>query len=318
MTHFQFHWVTWLQLRTASSARSVRLEWRPEKATVPLVDHEGHEHGTGGGLSSLAVRGQYLCHGATESRLLIEDKSVEEDDPLLHTLHNVLISKMSEARNTVLHGSPAGHILVMDPFKMEPLSLTVQEPKGFVNVSLRKMSVEGLGNFQLRDIVTNLDILRTSVLMRFPEIKVKATYKLKGFLNPPFSQSLSDEGLFEARIPNGMASWIGRIDLKDTEHSGDSILSLSQAAFRTYWEAASHAFSSFLKKNKDALESAGELLQAVSAAVIEKVQKMAEEGSGAGHRPRHGKVQADFLVRDVPSEAQPPHNQRHRSRFRAA
>ncbi|XP_055939392.1 uncharacterized protein LOC129969021 [Argiope bruennichi] len=207
-----------------------------------------------------------------------DSKHDDEDDPLLHTLHNVLISKMSEARSTVLHGSPSGQVLVMDPFKMEPLSLTVQEPKGFVNVSLRKMSIEGLGNFQLRDIVTNLDILRTSVLLRFPEVRVKATYKLKGFLNPPFSQSLSDEGLFEAKIPDAMATWIGKIDLKDPPNAGASILSLSQAAFRTYWESASHAFTSFLKKNRDALDSAGELLQAVSAAVVEKVQRLAEEG----------------------------------------
>ncbi|GIX73698.1 uncharacterized protein CEXT_525481 [Caerostris extrusa] len=189
---------------------------------------------------------------ATEPQNPVEDKSAEEDDPLLHTLHNVLISKMSEARNTVLHGSPAGHILVMDPFKMEPLSLTVQEPKGFVNVSLRKMSVEGLGNFQLRDIVTNLDILRTS--------------------------SLSDEGLFEARIPNGMASWIGRIDLKDTEHSGDSILSLSQAAFRTYWEAASHAF---LQLPEEEQRRPGERRGAAAGGERRghrEGQKMAEEG----------------------------------------
>ncbi|GFT36801.1 uncharacterized protein NPIL_471671 [Nephila pilipes] len=221
----------------------------------------------------------YICQiFASEVQPIADDSHEDDDDPLLHSLHSVLIGKMAEARNTVLHGSPAGHVLVLDPFKMEPLSLTVQEPKGFVNVSLRKMSVEGLGNFQLRDIVTNLDILRTSVLLRFPEIKVKATYKLKGFLNPPFSQSLSDEGLFEAKIPNAAATWIGRIDLKDPPNAGSSILSLSQAAFRTYWEATSHAFTSFLKKNKDALDSAGELLQAVSAAVVEKVQRMAEEG----------------------------------------
>ncbi|GFV59112.1 uncharacterized protein TNCV_650002 [Trichonephila clavipes] len=221
----------------------------------------------------------YVCQiFASEVQPLADNKHDDDDDPLLHSLHSVLIGKMAEARNTVLHGSPAGQVLVLDPFKMEPLSLTVQEPKGFVNVSLRKMSVEGLGNFQLRDIVTNLDILRTSVVLSFPEIRVKATYKLKGFLNPPFSQSLSDEGLFEAKIPNAAATWIGRIDLKDPPNAGSSILSLSQAAFRSYWEVASHTFTSFLKKNKDALESAGELLQAVSAAVVEKVQRMAEEG----------------------------------------
>ncbi|GFY62274.1 uncharacterized protein TNIN_145181 [Trichonephila inaurata madagascariensis] len=221
----------------------------------------------------------YVCQiFGSEVQPSADNKHDDDDDPLLHSLHSVLIGKMAEARNTVLHGSPAGQVLVLDPFKMEPLSLTVQEPKGFVNVSLRKMSVEGLGNFQLRDIVTNLDILRTSVVLRFPEIRVKATYKLKGFLNPPFSQSLSDEGLFEAKIPNAAATWIGRIDLKDPPNAGSSILSLSQAAFRSYWEAASHTFTSFLKKNKDALESAGELLQAVSAAVVEKVQRMAEEG----------------------------------------
>lgn len=55
-------------------------------------------------------------------------------------------------------------------------------------------------------------------------------------------------------------------------------MSLSQAAFRTYWDAATHSFSSFLKKNTDALQQASELLQAVSTAVVEKVQKMAEEG----------------------------------------
>lgn len=54
-------------------------------------------------------------------------------------------------------------------------------------------------------------------------------------------------------------------------------MSLSQAAFRTYWDAATHSFDSFLKKNAGALEGAGELLQAVSTAVMEKVQKMAEE-----------------------------------------
>ncbi|GFV59111.1 uncharacterized protein TNCV_650001 [Trichonephila clavipes] len=219
-----------------------------------------------------------VCFAIFKSLLAADNKHDDDDDPLLHSLHSVLIGKMAEARNTVLHGSPAGQVLVLDPFKMEPLSLTVQEPKGFVNVSLRKMSVEGLGNFQLRDIVTNLDILRTSVVLSFPEIRVKATYKLKGFLNPPFSQSLSDEGLFEAKIPNAAATWIGRIDLKDPPNAGSSILSLSQAAFRSYWEVASHTFTSFLKKNKDALESAGELLQAVSAAVVEKVQRMAEEG----------------------------------------
>ncbi|KAF8792940.1 hypothetical protein HNY73_004478 [Argiope bruennichi] len=187
-----------------------------------------------------------------------DSKHDDEDDPLLHTLHNVLISKMSEARSTVLHGSPAGQVLVMDPFKMEPLSLTVQEPKGFVNVSLRKMSIEGLGNFQLRDIVTNLDILRTSVLLRFPEVRVKATYKLK-----------------DSRC-HGYVDWKDRPQ-RPAKCRGFH-LSLSQAAFRTYWESASHAFTSFLKKNRDALDSAGELLQAVSAAVVEKVQRLAEEG----------------------------------------
>ncbi|XP_035211654.1 uncharacterized protein LOC118185845 isoform X2 [Stegodyphus dumicola] len=206
-----------------------------------------------------------------------ESQSLEEEDPLLHSLHSVLIGKMSEAKNAVLHGSPAGHIPVLDPFKMEPLTLTVQEPKGFVNVSLRKMFVEGLGNFQLRDIVTNLDVLRTSVLLRFPEIRVKGTYKLKGFLNPPFSQSLTDEGMFEAKVNDAMATWIGRIEHKEPD-TDSSILSLSQASFRTYWEAASHTFTSFLKKNEGALEKAGELLQAVSSAVIEKVQRLAEEG----------------------------------------
>ncbi|XP_015921498.1 uncharacterized protein [Parasteatoda tepidariorum] len=208
----------------------------------------------------------------------IDIKQDDDNDPILHSLHSVLINKMSDARNTVLHGSSAGHILVLDPFKMEPLTLTVQEPKGFVNVSLKKISVEGLGNFQLRDIVTNLDILRTSVLLRFPEVKVMASYKLKGFLNPPFSQSLVDEGIYEAKVNDAVATWIGRIELKDASHSGNAILSLSQAAFRTYWNSATHAFTSFLKKNEGALQQATELLQAVSAAVVEKVQKLAEEG----------------------------------------
>lgn len=64
----------------------------------------------------------------------------DDNDPILHSLHSVLIGKMAEARNTVLHGSPAGQLPAMDPFQMEPLTLTVQEPKGFVNVSLRKVS----------------------------------------------------------------------------------------------------------------------------------------------------------------------------------
>lgn len=80
------------------------------------------------------------------------------------------------------------------------------------------MTVEGLGNFQLKDMVTNLDILRTSVLLRFPEVKVKGAFKLKGFLNPPYAQSLSDEGIFEAKVRNAQATWIGRIDQK--EHEG--------------------------------------------------------------------------------------------------
>lgn len=59
---------------------------------------------------------------------------------------------------------------------------------------------------------------------------------------------------------------------------GASILNLSQAAFRTYWQAATHSFTSFLKKNGGALGQAGELLRAVSTAVVEKVQRLAEEG----------------------------------------
>lgn len=79
------------------------------------------------------------------------------------------------------------------------------------------MTVEGLGNFELRDMVTNLDMFRTSVLLRFPEVKVKGAYKLKGYLNPPYAQSISDEGLFEAKVRNNQATWIGKIDQKEQE-----------------------------------------------------------------------------------------------------
>ncbi|GFR29830.1 uncharacterized protein TNCT_96351 [Trichonephila clavata] len=83
----------------------------------------------------------YVCQiFASEVQPSADNKHDDDDDPLLHSLHSVLIGKMAEARNTVLHGSPAGQVLVLDPFKMEPLSLTVQEPKGFVNVSLRKVN----------------------------------------------------------------------------------------------------------------------------------------------------------------------------------
>ncbi|XP_054719090.1 uncharacterized protein LOC129228434 [Uloborus diversus] len=203
----------------------------------------------------------------------------QDEDPLLHILHSLLVDKMSDAKNVVLHGSTTGQVSILDPMVVtEPITMTVREPKGFVNVTLRKMRVEGLGNFQLRDMVTNIDILRSSVLLRFPEIKIRATYRLKGYLNPPIPQSLVDEGLFEAKVQDSAATWIGKIEQDTASASLNGSLTLSQSAFRTHWDSVSHTFTSFLKKNEEALQAAGELLQAVCTGVIEKIQKMAEEG----------------------------------------
>ncbi|XP_067137153.1 uncharacterized protein [Centruroides vittatus] len=209
----------------------------------------------------------------THSDTRASSKSAKDEKQLnlANTLHHVLREKLEEVREIILHGHSGTDIPPLDPFLIDSVSFVVRESAGFVNVTLEKTVVTGLGDFRIKDVASNFDSMRTSVSMNCPEIRILSSYRIKGYLHPPLSQSIGDVGRFEAVLKNFDTSWSAKVKFGKRE---DDIV-LVQTSLTSFYDRAVKKFRNLAKKPP--LTKAEDLLGEVGDSIIERIQNYIED-----------------------------------------
>lgn len=200
---------------------------------------------------------------------LSEPGSTSHLEDAQSSLHAFLIRKAEDVRDVVKHGYFKSQLAILDPYKLSSIKLLLRENEGFVNLTLRKAVITGLGDFVVKDVASNIEAGQASVLLSYPKVKITGVYRVKGFLNPPFNQTVSDDGVFEAVVRRAGATWSTYLSpLNDEE------VRVSQTDVSAFFDDVTHEFKSFGKMDNS---SVSELLDTAAAALMEKVQKIIED-----------------------------------------
>ncbi|OQR67754.1 hypothetical protein BIW11_02138 [Tropilaelaps mercedesae] len=216
------------------------------------------------------------------------------------------ISGLNETDLIAFHGTIAKKVLAAakyaSPLDLGSLSVLMRDDNLYVNVTLSRVKVEGLDSLRVLDVATSSRHLRASVLLRAAQIRLKSTFKLKGFINDDAnSTTIYDGGHFETHVDRPAISWFARLV---GENSGE--LAVTQSGVRTHMNEVDFTFTTTTTTttaNKrdlspEILETLGMALVDESRLRLERTLAQYIDKAMRRARPDVTKVLNELLLRD--------------------